>query len=95
MGRKVEVHDHPAALQYEATVDGEHAGLIRYTLDGDVVTMVHTEVDPELEGEGVGSELVRGALEDVRSQGKRVRPTCPFVRAYIEAHDEYRDLVNE
>jgi predicted GNAT family acetyltransferase len=55
--------------------------------------MVHTEVDPGLEGEGIGSELVRGALDDVRSQGKKVRAACPFVRAYIERHDQYRDLV--
>ena len=88
----IEVRDHPAALQYEVTVDGEPAGFIRYTLDGDVVTLVHTDVEPKYEGHGVGAELVRGALEDLRARGKKVRPECPFVRAFIARHDEYRDL---
>jgi predicted GNAT family acetyltransferase len=91
----VAVRDHPAALQYEATVDGELAGTIRYTLDGNVVTLVHTEVEPGYEGHGVGSALVKGALDDLRAQGKQLRPVCPFVRAYLERHDEYRDLIQE
>ena len=90
-----EVRDHPAALQYEVTVDGEPAGTLRYTLDGDVVTLVHTEVDPRYEGHGVGAELVRGALDDLRARGKKVRPQCEFVLAYLERHDEYRDLIQE
>jgi uncharacterized protein len=91
----VEVRDHPAALEYEVTVDGEPAGTLRYTLDGDVVTLVHTEVDPKFEGHGVGAELVKGALEDLRAHGKKVRPVCVFVHAYLERHDEYGDLVQE
>jgi uncharacterized protein len=43
----------------------------------------------------VGGELVRQALDDVRAQGKRVRPSCPFVRAYIDEHAEYADLVSD
>jgi predicted GNAT family acetyltransferase len=91
----IEVRDNPAALQYEVTVDGKPAGFIRYTLDGDLITMVHTDVDPAFEHHGVGTELVRGALDDVRSRGKKVQPLCPFVRSFIEQHDEYRDLVQE
>ena len=91
----VEVRDHPAALEYEVTVDGEPAGTLRYTLDGDVVTLVHTEVEPKFEGHGVAAELVKGALEDLRARGKKVRPVCEYVLAYLEQHDQYRDLVEE
>ena len=89
------VRDNAAALEYEITVDGEPAGTIRYTLDGDVVTLVHTEVEPRYEGHGVAAELVKGALDDIRARGKKVRPVCEYVRAYLERHDEYRDLVQE
>jgi len=89
----LQVTDHPAALRYEATLDGDRVGEIAYTLDGDTVTMVHTEVAPHHEGQGIGSELVRRALEDVRDNGKKVRPQCPFVRSFLDEHDEYRDLV--
>ena len=88
-----EVTRNDAALEYEIELNGTPAGLIRFTRDGDVITMVHTEVDPQFEGEGVGSELVRKALDDVRSRGERVVPSCPFVRAYIERHGDYADLV--
>ena len=95
MPDRIEVINDAAALEYDARVDGEHAGLIRYTRDGDVITMLHTEVGPRFEGEGVGSELVKRALDDVREHGRRVRPLCPFVAAVIERHPEYADLVSE
>jgi predicted GNAT family acetyltransferase len=91
----VQVARNDAALEYVATVDGERAGEIRFTLDDGTVTMLHTEVEPRYEGEGVGSELVRRALDDVRARGEHVVPLCPFVSAYIERHREYADLVSE
>ncbi len=87
------VVDNPPELRYEIWLDDRLAGEIRYTLDGEVVTMVHTEIDPEFEGSGLGHTLVAGALDDVRSQGRRVRPLCPFVAKYVAGHPEYADLV--
>jgi len=55
--------------------------------------LVHTDIEPSLEGRGLGAVLVRGALEDIRSRGERVVPFCPFVRAYVRRHPEYADLV--
>jgi hypothetical protein len=89
------VTNNAAALQYEVTVDGEPAGRIRYTRHGGRITLVHTEVEPKFEGHGVGSTLIREALDDVRAHGMTVRPLCPFVRAFIEQHREYADLVEE
>ena len=88
-----EVTRNDAALQYDIELNGTPAGLIRFTRDEDVVTLVHTEVDPQFEGEGVGSTLVQRALDDIRSRGERVVPLCPFVSAYLERHPEYADLV--
>jgi uncharacterized protein len=44
-------------------------------------------------GRGLASQLVAGALENVRARGLKVVPRCPFVRAYIARHPEYRDLL--
>jgi predicted GNAT family acetyltransferase len=42
---------------------------------------------------GLGSTLVSGALDEVRSRGESVLPFCPFVRSQIKKHREYVDLV--
>jgi predicted GNAT family acetyltransferase len=91
----IEVTRNDDALQYDAELNGTFAGLIRFTRDGDVITLVHTEVDPQFEGGGVGSELVRRALDDIRGRGERVVPLCPFVQSFIDDHSEYGDLVLE
>jgi len=58
-----------------------------------VITFVHTEVPPELGGRGVGSALVRGALELVRAQGLKVVAECAFIRAFPGKHPEFDDLL--
>lgn len=78
--------------RFEIDLDGKTA-LIDYSEQNNVIAMTHTEVPPEFEGKGVGSQLVKGALEIVRQNGKRVRPLCTFVAAYIKRHPEYNSLV--
>ena len=56
--------------------------------------MSHTEVDEGHEGQGLGAELVRGALDAIRASGRTVIPTCPFTAAFIHRHPEYADLVD-
>ena len=92
----VDVTDHPEAHRYEARdADGTVLGFSAYRRSGDVVVITHTEVDDDQEGRGVGSVLVRGALDDIRAAGRTVRPLCPFVRAWIDRHEDYADLVSD
>jgi predicted GNAT family acetyltransferase len=73
--------------RYETTVDGTTA-FLDFEIDGDRITLVHTEVPSSLEGRGVGSAIVRAALEDAWARDLSVVPRCPFVRAYLERHPE-------
>lgn len=66
---------------------------IYYKIADGVITFIHTEVPPELGGKGVGSALVKGALDQVRADGLTVIAECPFVKAYIDKHGEYADLL--
>ncbi len=79
--------------RYEITVDGEHAGYAFFELHHGVVVFTHTEVDDAFEGKGIGSQLARAALDDVRSRGLKARPLCPFIKAWIEKHPDYQELV--
>ena len=87
------VRDNPEEQRYEAIVDGELAGSIRYRELDDALLLVHTEVEEGFEGQGVGSRLIAAALDDIRARGLRMRPFCPFVKAYLERHPEYDDLI--
>ena len=86
------VVNNKANSRFELVVDG-HLSAAYYKLDGDVITFIHTEVPPELGGRGVGSKLVQGALDQVRSEGLKVIANCPFVKAWIGKHDAYKDLL--
>jgi predicted GNAT family acetyltransferase len=79
--------------RYEVAVNGELAGFSHYARRGDVIVFTHTEVDPTLEGRGIGSRLAAYALDDVRTSGLRVEARCPFIGAYIKRHAEYADLL--
>lgn len=86
------VRDNHARHRYELDV-GEGVAFINYRRSGRVVTMTHAQVPPELAGRGLGTALVRGALELVRAQDERVVARCPFVVAYVAKHHETQDLL--
>ena len=89
-----QVLDNPAESRYEVFSDGKLAGFALYKLHGERITMYHTEIDPAFAGEGLGGELAREALGDVRSRGLMVKPLCPFIAAFIGQHQgDYLDLV--
>jgi uncharacterized protein len=90
----VEITNNTDEHRYEAHVDGAFAGAAYYKLHDGVIEFDHTEVDDSFEGQGVGSGLARGALDDVRRDGSRkVVATCPFVKGWIGKHPDYEDLL--
>jgi hypothetical protein len=81
-----------------------NAGLNRYELDtphglaiavyhqqGDRLLFTHTEVPSADEGRGIGSQLVREALDDARSRGFKIVPACSFVADFVRRHPQYAD----
>jgi uncharacterized protein len=89
------VVDEPLRQRYEARIGERVVGFAEYrTVHGRLV-LFHTEVDPAFEGRGVGGRLASGTLDDIRARGLRVRVKCPFIRAFMDRHPEYRDLATE
>ena len=84
--------DNSALSRYELTVDGAVA-FIDHVGEGDAIAFLHTEVPESMAGKGIGSRLVKSALDDARRHGFKVVPRCPFVREYVARHPEYQDIV--
>ena len=86
------VCDNRAEQEYTLDVGGTQA-VAAYQMEGDTIVFTHTLVPKRIEGQGVGSRLIRAALDSARDRGLKVVPQCPFVAAYIDRHPEYRDLL--
>ncbi len=78
---------------YEAFIDGDRVGELAYERVDSTVTALHTEVDPDAGGKGVGSALVRALIDDVRAESASLVPQCPFVASYLKKHPEDADVV--
>lgn len=85
------VSHHTAANRFEVEIDGNRA-LAEYARQGQIVTMTHTFVPPELRGRGLAEKLVVAALEWARAERLHVVPACSYVAKFLERHPEYRDL---
>jgi predicted GNAT family acetyltransferase len=94
-GDDIRVTDNPGKSRYEARLGERVLGLVDYRLEPDGrIVLVHTEVQPDAEGKGVGGRLAKGALEDVRARGLKLTVVCPFITSYLKRHPrEYEDLL--
>lgn len=88
----VEVRHEPESTRFVGFRDGHQVGLVDYRRDGAVLTVLHTETDPALRGQGIAAELTRGLLAVVESEGLLVRPVCPYTASYLDAHPQYAHL---
>ncbi|MBA1279633.1 MULTISPECIES: GNAT family N-acetyltransferase [Pseudomonadaceae] len=80
--------------RYLLDIEGETLGFAAYREDGDSLVFTHTEVDPSLEGQGMGSVLIRQSLDDARQRSKRIVPVCGFVAAYVKKHPDWNDIID-
>ena len=84
-----DVRHNRAESRYE--LQTEHGLAIAvYRQQGDALVFVHTEVPKADEGQGIGSQLIKAALDDARQRGFRIVPACSFVVDFVRRHPQYR-----
>jgi len=74
-------------------VADSHTAFIEYKIMGGKIFLTHTEVPKELEGKGIGSAIVKLALENIKARELKLVPLCPFVAAYIKRHMEWSRIL--
>ena len=79
------IEHHPELGRFQTTTDGK-TSLIAYRIAGDLMSLTHTEVAPELQGQGIGGQLVEAALAHAKAHGLTVDPACSYARAYMQRH---------
>ena len=75
-------------------MDGvEQLGEMEISIDGDELTVYHTEVEPKAEGKGFAKKLLAAMVDHARKNGLKVIALCPFVHAQFKRHpEEYADI---
>lgn len=87
---KVEVTENN---RFELEVDQLIAFIEFDKMEPNILDLVHTEVPEALEGKGVGSKLVEGALQYSRDNELKIIPSCPFIKSYIDKNPQWKDLI--
>jgi predicted GNAT family acetyltransferase len=90
----ITVLENTEARTYDAVIGDRVAGTLVYENAGPRRVFTHTVVEPEFRGQGVGSALVRGALDDIRAKRATLTNHCEFVADFIAGHPEYADLID-
>lgn len=86
------VRDNKSLSRFELDVE-DAVAFANYRLTPQAVVITHTETPRALRGRGVASELVKGALDLIRADGRKVIAGCGFVVDYLRKHPEFADLV--
>ena len=90
-----EVRDNPAKQRFEVDLGDGSIAIAEYELFPGRIVFTHTEVPKRHEGRGIGSALIRFALNSARERHLEVVPVCPFFADYIREHEEEQDLLSE
>ena len=80
--------------RFEIYSNGELAGFAEFKVSNQMISYTHTDIDPRFGGKGLGSQLIKEALDEALEQNLEVAPYCSFVSTYIKKNSEkYLDLV--
>ena len=81
---------------FDLFYDAEKAGFLEYNKNKEgILEITHTEVDPEFGGKGLGTELVKAAVEDAQMNNLKILSLCPYAKKVIEKTPEFKDLLVE
>ena len=88
------VRDDPERKRFEIDLGDGSLAIAEYTLPAGKIMFTHTEVPEAHEGKGVGTVLIRFALDAARERGLKVIPICPFFAAYMQKNADVQDLLD-
>ena len=88
----IDVQRNDDLSRYEGRIDGELITVVNYVRRENVLDITHTRTRIRWRGRGMAGKATAAALEDIRAQGWRVHPICPFTVSFLDQHPEYSEL---
>lgn len=88
------LRNNKANHRFELETEGKRSIIVYKKVDDETLALLHTEVDPSLEGKGVGSHLVEETLTYVEQNNLKIVPLCPFVAVYLKRHPAWNRVVS-
>lgn len=88
------VRDNPERHRFEIDLGDGSFAIAEYTLPAGKIMFTHTEVPEAHGGQGLGTKLIRFALDAARERELKVIPICPFFAAYMQSHADVQDLLD-
>lgn len=74
--------------------DGKQVAELDFKIENDVLDAYHTGVRPELEGQGIASNLFDEMVKFAREKGYKVKPTCPYIEVKFRRNpDGFSDVM--
>ena len=89
----IEREEDQSGGRYVIHGDGGESEMTYSLAEGKTMIIGHTYVPPRMRGKGLAEALVKRGIEDARKEGRKIMPLCSFVRAYINRHPDYHDLM--
>lgn len=86
------VTNNTALEQFEIKEDGETA-FLEYSIKGNVISILHTDVPDILGGKGIGSALAEHAFNYARQEKLGLKVYCSFAAVYAKRHPEWNDII--
>ncbi|GAB3989157.1 GNAT family N-acetyltransferase [Spirosoma daeguense] len=88
------IQNNTSRHRFELETEGKLSIVAYQKVDDETLALTHTEVDPSLEGRGIGSKLVEGVLRYVEAHELKIVPLCPFIAAYLKRHPDWNRVVS-
>lgn len=74
-------------------VDGKKLGEMVISIEQNLLTVYHTEVEPEAKEKGFAKKMLTEMTDYARKNNLMVDALCPYVHAQFNRHpDEYKDI---
>lgn len=91
----IEIKMSPYKDELQIWIDGEKAGCMSTEIDGRILTVYYTKLDPQYEGKGYAKMLLDNLVKYAEDNDLLIDPECPFTLQQFEHNPEkYKDVWN-